>query len=375
MEVQELLKSWKRMDKKQLEDVKFDFIRYANCWEDADILLEGLNPQPHGRYLSIGSAGDNSFSLLTKSPEFVVAVDISKVQLYLVELKKLAIEKFSHKEFLEFLGFSVSDNRLKLFDLIKYELNPETKDYWEYNSRQIEAGLIYEGKFEKYFLFFSKRVVPLIHNQRRIAELFRAKSEEEQTEFYQEKWNSWRWRMLFKVFFSKRVMGNFGRDPAFLREVKVPVSEYIFQKAEKHLSSTYAQQNYFLRFIHTGNFGDKLPHYVREENYLTIKKNIGKLHIFEGLAEKAMKEFPNINYMNLSNIFEYMDEGLFKIVVEDLLDNTASNARFAYWNLMVPRKFVDIFPDRVNYEEELSMALMSKDKGFFYKQVVVDQKL
>ena len=70
-----------------------------------------------------------------------------------------------------------------------------------------------------------------------------------------------------------------------------------------------------------------------------------------------------------------MDEGLFKTVVEDLLDNTAPNARFAYWNLMVPRKFVDIFPDRVNYEKELSMALMSKDKGFFYKQVVVDQKL
>ena len=363
------------MDKKQLKDVKFDFIRYANCWEDADILLEGLNPQPNGRYLSIGSAGDNSFSLLTTSPDYVVAVDVSKVQLYLVELKKLAIEKFSHQEFLEFLGFSESDKRLQLFNSIKSALTPETRGYWEYNSKQIEEGLIYEGKFEKYFLFFSKRVVPFIHNQKRVTELFRSKPEDEQIDFYQKHWNSWRWKLLFSVFFSKRVMGNFGRDPAFLKEVKVPVSHYIFKKAENHLTSTYAQQNYFLRFIHTGSFGVHLPHYVRAENYTVIKKNIGKLHIFEGLAERAMKEFPNINYMNLSNIFEYMDEGLFEKVVKDLVENTAPNARFAYWNLMVPRKFADVLPDKIKYDEELSMALTKKDKGFFYKQFVVDQKI
>jgi len=59
---------------KQLKSVKHDYIRYANCWEDADILLEGLNPEQGAKILSIGSAGDNSFAFLANNPEVVVAV-------------------------------------------------------------------------------------------------------------------------------------------------------------------------------------------------------------------------------------------------------------------------------------------------------------
>ena len=37
--------------------VRFDLIRYANCWEDADILCEALAPAPGRRLLSIASGG------------------------------------------------------------------------------------------------------------------------------------------------------------------------------------------------------------------------------------------------------------------------------------------------------------------------------
>ena len=39
----------------------FQFIRYANCWEDADILSEALDVAENKKFLSIASAGDNSF--------------------------------------------------------------------------------------------------------------------------------------------------------------------------------------------------------------------------------------------------------------------------------------------------------------------------
>jgi S-adenosylmethionine:diacylglycerol 3-amino-3-carboxypropyl transferase len=42
----------------------FDRVRYANCWEDADILCEALQPQPGSRILSIASAGDNVLAVL-----------------------------------------------------------------------------------------------------------------------------------------------------------------------------------------------------------------------------------------------------------------------------------------------------------------------
>ena len=86
--------------------VNFGIIRYANCWEDADILLEGLSPAKGSKILSIGSAGDNSFSLLTTDPEIVVAVDVNEIQLFLIELKRACFLNLEREETLAFLGFT-----------------------------------------------------------------------------------------------------------------------------------------------------------------------------------------------------------------------------------------------------------------------------
>ena len=58
---------------------KFDFVRYANCWEDP-LLLLGAMP-PRARCLSIASAGDNSFSLLCGGAASVTAFDLNRAQL------------------------------------------------------------------------------------------------------------------------------------------------------------------------------------------------------------------------------------------------------------------------------------------------------
>ena len=58
----------------------FSQIRYAQCWEDADVLLEALDIEPGEVCLSIGSAGDNTLALLTRQPERVIAIDLNPVQ-------------------------------------------------------------------------------------------------------------------------------------------------------------------------------------------------------------------------------------------------------------------------------------------------------
>ena len=44
---------------------EFSQIRYAQVWEDADILLDGLDIQPGDVCVSIASAGDNALAMLT----------------------------------------------------------------------------------------------------------------------------------------------------------------------------------------------------------------------------------------------------------------------------------------------------------------------
>src|SRR5579863_122165 len=65
----------------------FATIRYAQCWEDADILVEALAPGPGKRCLSICSAGDNTLALLACSPDYVLAIDRSAAQLACLELR------------------------------------------------------------------------------------------------------------------------------------------------------------------------------------------------------------------------------------------------------------------------------------------------
>jgi len=355
------------------QNVRFDFIRYANCWEDADILLEGLSPQPGKKILSIASAGDNSFLLLKSSPELLVAVDVNKTQLYLTELKKICIKHLGREEVLQFLGFKRGNDRSATFDSIKKHLSSECRIYWEHHVNHLERGVIYQGKFEKYFILFSRRILPLIHFRKTTSKLFEEKSEEQQALFYNNRWNNMRWKLLFKVFFSKYVMGKFGRDPKFLEQVKVPVSEYIYEKAAHHLKSKYAQTNFMLRFNLTGRFANLLPPYLQRENFDTIKKNIDKLVVFEGFAEDAFNKYGKFNYMNLSNIFEYMDDELFRKTGKVLHENLEQHGRIAYWNLMVPRRISEILPDSMEYKKELSEKLSEIDRGFFYNQFIVDE--
>ena len=44
-------------------------ISYSQCWEDPDVLIEGLNISEKDTVLSIASGGDNTFAMLLKNPK------------------------------------------------------------------------------------------------------------------------------------------------------------------------------------------------------------------------------------------------------------------------------------------------------------------
>lgn len=360
---------------KLTDKVSFELIRYANCWEDADVLLKGLNPDEGMRFLSIASAGDNSFSLLISNPELVVAVDVNQIQLYLVELKREAIRYLEYDELLQFLGFKDCDSRMRFYNGIRQHLPEKTRLYWDQNREQLSRGIIHEGKFERYFQTFVNKILPWIHNRKHVSNLLSEKSKEEQEKFYAKTWNNWRWRFMFKLFFSKTIMGKYGRDPEFLKQVDVHVGRTIYNKAAAHLKSTGSQRNFILNYNLTGNFGSLLPHYLEPANYDLVKKNLDKLQVYHGYAEDAIAQYGKFDYMNLSNIFEYMSPALFETTVQGLLNGLNSGGKLAYWNLMVIRSIALQFPNEVKHEEVLSKELTAIDKGFFYQQFHLDTKL
>lgn len=360
------------MGKEIQERAKFDKIRYANCWEDPELLLESFGS---GKYISIASAGDNSLSLLVKNPEVVYAVDLSIPQIACCELKKYAIKFLDYDTFLKLLGFKTCDNRLEIYKSIEEHLSLQSRYYFEHNPQIIQNSIIHQGKFERYFQLFANKIMPLVHNQKNLTELFLPKSVQAQKLFYDNTWNNWQFKTLFKVFFNRFVMGSLGRDKEFFKYVDTAmISKNIKERADRALRDVPTWNNPYVNYILLNNFDYALPHYAKEENFNIIKRNIDTLEIKTGtINEVAKASGMKFDGFNLSDIFEYMDTELFREVAGQLLCASNIGAKFCYWNMMVDRRISEILPKNFEYKKELSKELYLKDRAFFYKDFIVDE--
>jgi S-adenosylmethionine-diacylglycerol 3-amino-3-carboxypropyl transferase len=346
---------------------RFDIIRYANSWEDADVLCDALRPAAGKRMLSIAASGDNAFALLAEGAE-VVAVDLSPAQLALIELKRAAIRELSNEALLRFLGVHDDTNRVETYR--GFDLPADVRTYWDANVESIAAGVIHRGRFENYFRLFRKYVLPLVHSRRDVEALLRERTAEERERFYRREWNTWRWRAMFRVFFSRFVMGRTGRDPEFFRYVEGSVAERIFKRAEYALTALPTHSNPYLVSIFTGNYrAAALPRYLRRID--DVRRHLGKLTLVRGSVEEAAHGKFDGYY--LSDIFEYIDPELTAQIYGRLLDAANPGARFAYWNLLVPRRAPSQFASRITPLDEEARALFARDNAFFYSAFVLEE--
>jgi len=385
---------------------RFDIIRYANCWEDADALIKALNVKEGGAYLSIASAGDNSLSLLSRNPALVLAIDINPTQLACLEIRKTAFQKLSYEELLVFLGvnpvrelrsfipldskhltglksaaFSNGVNqeydRSKFYNRLKADLSPEAKLFWDQHPDFIDKGIIHIGKFENYFSLFRNCILPLIHNRKKVGRLLSIHDVAERTDFYNKIWNTFRWKMLFKIFFSRAMMGKFGRDPEFFKYVETDVASRIFKRAEYALTELPTDANPYLEYILTGNFKRSLPFYLRRENFDLIRNNIDRLVILKGNLRDAFQRSQQTRFdgFNLSDIFEYMSYNQYEEAVKDILDYANPGARLVYWNMLADRKQIAGLEGKMRFLEDAASELFKQDKAFFYKSLIIAEAI
>jgi len=360
------------------ERAEFSFVRYAQCWEDADILLNALRVKPGGQYISIASGGENSFSILSRGGK-VTAVDLSLPQLAVTDLKRAAYLTMDYDAFLAFIGARASSDRLRQYRPLRGHLHPDHRAWLEMNRSSIENGVIHCGKFENYFTLFRQRVLPLIHGRNTIEALLRGNPDKARRRgFYEKRWNNLRYRMLFRIFFSRRVMGKHGRDAAFFNYVQGSVADRIRDRVKRGLIEVDGPENPYLHYILTGNYGEALPHALRRESFDAIKANIGGLTLVRAPLEKALEHFhsESVDGFNLSDIFEYMAYPQMNALYDRLLLAAAPGARLAYWNMLAPRQAdPELFHGRITERYREAGELLKRDKAFFYSRFVIEEKV
>ncbi|MFV1987677.1 MAG: DUF3419 family protein [Gemmatimonadota bacterium] len=356
------------------ERASFDLIRYGSVWEDADVLCQALRPvAKDGRLLSIGSAGDNALALLTLDPAEVVVVDLSLAQLACLAIRVAAFRELDDAELLGFLGVSDSPERLRRYGGLRNTLPEFARVFWDARASLIADGVIHAGKLEAYFRTFRRHVLPLIHSRKRVEALFQPRPYEEREAYYSNEWDSWRWRLLMRLFFSRAVMGRLGRDPAFFRHVDGPVASRVLERARHGFTKLPTHTNPYLTYILTGAYGpDALPRYLRPEHRSKVRERLGRIRMHHGPVDDVEDGFDGFN---LSDIFEYMSPAQHETCYGALVKHANPGARMVYWNLLAPRGTPDQYASRIRPMLDYAHGLHQQDRAWFYQALHVDEVL
>jgi S-adenosylmethionine-diacylglycerol 3-amino-3-carboxypropyl transferase len=356
--------------------VDFSRIRYAQVWEDADVLLAALDVQPTDTVLSIASAGDNALALLGAGAARVVALDLNPAQLACLALRVAAYRELSHAELLELIGSRPSTRRDALYRRCRPLLASWAQAFWDAHSAAVAGGIGGAGKFEDYFRLFRTRVLPLVHRRATVNALLQGGPPAAREQFYAQRWNTWRWRLLFQLFFSRFVMGRLGRDPEFFKYVEGSVADRILARTRHALTVLNPADNPYLHWILTGTHGTALPWALRAENFERIRSRLDRLEWHELTVEAFLERDgrgARVDKFNLSDIFEYMSPANTATLLERLAAASRPGGRLVYWNMLAPRRRPEALAHRLRSREDVAAPLFAQDQAFFYSALIVEE--
>lgn len=358
-----------------VDEVDFSLIRYAQCWEDADVMLDALQVAPGDMCLSIASAGDNTLSLLAKDPAKVVAVDLSESQLACLELRVAAYRRLSHGELLELIGARPSHRRRAIYHQLEPGLSAGARRVWAAQGEALDLGVGAVGRFERYLALVRRFVINATHSAQEREALFQPRVRGERKTYYDDHWNNWRWRLLVRFASSRPILGRLGRDPRFFKYAEGSVADHILGMVEHALVDLDPADNAYLHWLVNGYFGDQLPNALREENFAKIRANLDRLEWHLADVQSYLNQLPSesMQRFNFSDVFEYLSEQDSDAVFDSVARVGTRGGRLAYWNMLVPRHRPERLAARIRPLPELSRRLHRAARTFFYTGFVVEE--
>ncbi len=353
----------------------FTAVRYAQCWEDTEVLLAGLAVQPGDVCLSVASAGENALSLLTAYPAKVFAVDLNPAQLAMLELRVAAYRLLSYDDLLVFMGSRRGQHRVGLYHNCRRLLSRHAQSYWDDRLEDIAHGLGSAGKFEHILQRLRTCFVPLAHNRSVINELLQPRSRGERHAFFREVWDTPMRRLLVRLFLPRLVHARTGNGVSFLPSFDVNHGRRVAERTQRLITEMDPANNPYLHWMLTGTHGDYLPFALRRENVATIKANIDRLDWRLCAVEDVISELGDrsIDRFNLSDMFEYLAEPAYHTLLHRLARCGRRGGRLLYWNTMFRRRRPPMMADMLLPLTDLAAALKNRDQVFFYDDLAIEE--
>ena len=348
------------------------------CWEDPDIVVSALEITTEDTVLSVASGGENIFALLLRNPKRLVAIDSNIAQIYLVQLKAAAIKELSYEKFVKFIGFKESSDRIYHYNICKKHLTADATQFWDNNIPLIKQGIINSGKFESYLLLFRKYVLRFVLSGRSLEKFLGLQDIGSQKDFFNKKWNNLRWKLLFKIFFSRGLMQMFGRDKSYFRYTPTKnIAKHFYERSEYGITRIPIKSNYFMYMILIGKIPIPFENhpYLDKTNFSMLKKRVDDVeYVNQGVLEYFEQQDNNLfSKFNLSDVFEKDSKDQFVRSINCMQRTAKQGAIVCYWNNLVERK-QHTEDNEFKPDIELSKELYRRNRVFFYSDFIVERR-
>mgnify|MGYP001253969663 FL=1 len=354
-----------------LERSVFERLLFAQCWEDPRMDIEALKPGPGQTLVVVTSGGCTALTLALEGPEKVIAVDLNAAQSWLLHLKIAGARVLDHSEYLELLGVSPSARRHDLYTRSRSVMPARARAYWDCEGERIESGVLDSGRYERYLGKF-RGLLRALHGEKRIARLFESRDLDEQRRFYEDEWDTAAWRLFFRVFFSRMVLGFAGLDRAFFTYVEgIPdFGAHFLGRARHVLTELPIRDNYFLAQICFGRYDARLalPPYLQPANFERLKTAVRRVEVVTEELGILLARLPerSIDGFAYSNVFEWVSLEAFDSLLRQTHRASRPGARLCYRNLLVRRKRLPSLDGLFLPDDRLAARLLYEDRSFVY---------
>jgi S-adenosylmethionine-diacylglycerol 3-amino-3-carboxypropyl transferase len=367
------------LDRVSLASANDGELVFAQVREDPLIEMQALASALGGTIVVVSSAGCTALSLLAAGARRVVAVDLSRAQNHLVELKCAAIRTLDARAAVAFLGGQpmAALRRRRLYGVLAPLLTDPARTYWEDNAAMIERGVLHGGRSERFIALVAAAVRRLVVRRYGISRLLVAGSIDEQRKIFACDWAGWRWRTLFTLLLNRWTFSR-AYHPSFFEHVENPsFAQHFRLLAERALTEIPARDNYFLHEMLTGVYPlhepNGLPPYLAPRGVARANDADRKLSLVDGSIAEYLRSCPpgSIQGFAFSNIAEWLDARGVDDLFGEVARTAAPGARVVFRNFVgwteIPERLKRVVVERPGYGERL----ISRDRSLVQRRVVV----
>lgn len=351
----------------------FETLNYSSCNEDWRTERRALQIGPDDRVLCVTGSGDRPLHLLLDDPRSVVSIDANPMQGHLLRLKSAALQALPYPRYAKLLGLTPSRERIALLEAVEEHLAPETRAVWRARQWMIARGVLYQGRWERYYRSIS-RVARLLRGGA-IRRLFAFDELTAQQEFVERVWDRRWWRLVFDLLCSRTFSRVFLRDPAFYAHVdpEMRVGRYVYEGMLGALRRTLARENFMLSLVFRGVLPpDDLPPYLAPDGFERLRTRVDRVEVetadLLGYLERAPAG--SFTRFSLSDVPSYLDQAGFERLLEAVASAAAPGARFCIRQFLSGHAVPERLAGRLLREPELEEALRSEDRAFAYRFLV-----